>query len=290
MEKYLGKGNNVKWLKELEKTYCKDVTTKTYKIDRQTVDKVINDMSLNKSPGKDLIIALWLKKLHFYRDRLTELYKNIYDGKETLPTWLTEAKTTLIAKNKHFNNAKNYRPIACLNWTYKIYTSCLNIFRTDHCNQNNIITPEQAAGKKGLLDCTEQLLINKAVMSEVKKKKRNLFTIWLDYKKAFDSVPHEWLEYALELIKLLKQLIKAIKHLTTQWCATLHLKGENETITSDAIKFLKHIFQGDSQSVLLFILTVNPLYFMIRNIKGYSYGIERTNDITHNFFVDDLKL
>ena len=66
--------------------------------------------------------------------------------------------------------------------------------------------------------------------------------------------------------------------------------GKNETITSDAIKFLKGIFQRDSLSVLLFILTVNPLPFMLRNIKGYSYGIERTNDITHNFFVDDLKL
>ena len=66
--------------------------------------------------------------------------------------------------------------------------------------------------------------------------------------------------------------------------------GKNETITSDATKFLKGIFQRDSLSVLLFILTVNPLPFMLRNIKGYSYGIERTNDITHNFFVDDLKL
>ena len=72
-------------------------------------------------------------------------------------------------------------------------------------------------------------------MSEVKKKRRNLFTIWLDYKKALDSVPHKWLIYALQLAKLPKQLIKAIKHLTTQWYATLYLKGENETITSDTI-------------------------------------------------------
>ena len=52
MEKYLGKFNkNAKWLKELEKKYCKHVTPKTYKIDQETLDKVIN-MSLNRSPGK----------------------------------------------------------------------------------------------------------------------------------------------------------------------------------------------------------------------------------------------
>ena len=108
---------NAKWLKELEKTYCKDVTPKTYKIDRQILDKVINNKSLNKSPGKDLKLAFWFKKLHFYRDRLTELYQKTYDGKETFPTWLTEAKTTLIAQSKHTKNAKIYRPIACLNLT-----------------------------------------------------------------------------------------------------------------------------------------------------------------------------
>ena len=78
-----------KWLKELEKMFCKDGTPKTCKIDRETVDKVINNMSLNKSPGKDLKIAFWFKKLYFYRDILTQLYQNTYDGKETLSRWLT---------------------------------------------------------------------------------------------------------------------------------------------------------------------------------------------------------
>ena len=107
-------------------------------------------MSQNKSLGKDLILASCFEKLHFYRDRLTDPDQNTYDGKETLPTWSIETKTALIAKSEHTKNAKNYRAIACLNSTYKIYTSCLNIYLTDHCSQNNIITPEQAAIKKGV--------------------------------------------------------------------------------------------------------------------------------------------
>ena len=59
---------------------------------------------------------------------------------------------------------------------------------------------------------------------------------------------------------------------------------------TDAIKFLKGIFQGDSLLFLLFILTVNPLFFILQKIKVYSYGTERTKNITHIFFVDDLKL
>ena len=62
-------------------------------------------------------------------------------------------------------------------------------------------------------------------MLEVRNKKRNLITISLDYKKAFDSVPHEWLIKSLHLVKLPEDLIRAIEHLTSQWSTVLHLKG-----------------------------------------------------------------
>ena len=57
-------------------------------------------MHLNKSPGRDFIIAFWFKKLHFYRVRLTKLYQNTYEGNDILPLWLTEVKTTLITKKR----------------------------------------------------------------------------------------------------------------------------------------------------------------------------------------------
>ena len=71
--------------------------------------------------------------------------------------------------------------------------------------------------KKGVWGCTEQLLINKSNLSEVRNKKKNLITIWLDDKKAFDSIPHEWLIKSLHLAKLPEDLIRAIEHLTSQW-------------------------------------------------------------------------
>ena len=194
------------------------------------------------------------------------------------------------SQNTETELAKNYRPIACLNFMYKIYTSCLNSFLYDHCHYHKIITSEQAAGKKGVWGCTEQLLINKSIMSEVRNKKRNLITIWLDYKKAFDSVPHEWLIQSLHLAKLPEDLIRAIEHLTSQWSTVLHLKGEEEVIVSDIIYFMKGIFQGDSLSVLLFILSVNPLSFLLDKLQGYACGKHKNYNVMHNFFVDDLKL
>ena len=175
-------------MKELEKKYCKHVTPKTYKIDRETLDKVINKMSLNRPPGKTYN-SLLVQKASFLKRQIDWALPNTYDGKETLPIWFTEGKTTLIIKNEHTNNVNNYRPIACLNLTDKMNTSCWKVFFTDLCNQN-IIKPGEAGDKKRAIGLHWTATNKQRVMSEVKKKRRNLFTIWLNYKKAFDLVQH----------------------------------------------------------------------------------------------------
>ena len=82
---------------------------------------------------------------------------------------------------------------------------------------------------------TEQLLLNKSILKEVRNKKRNLYTVWLDYRKAFDSVPHEWLLYALKLAKVPKKLIVAIRELTKVWKTKLQLNGTHESIMTEII-------------------------------------------------------
>ena len=138
------------WLRELELTYCSDVESNQYQIIRDTLKTAVNKIHLGKSPGRDLITGYWFKKLTFYIEPLANLYQNKFEGLTTLPDWLTLAKTILLPKNEHTQAAKNYRPIACLNLTYKLYTSCLNNFLEHHCRINNIITVEQAGGKKGI--------------------------------------------------------------------------------------------------------------------------------------------
>ena len=59
-----------------------------------------------------------------------------------------------------------------------------------YCAIKSIIIVEQGGGRKHSWGCNNQLLINKMVLDQVKKQRRNLFMMWLDYHKAFDSVPH----------------------------------------------------------------------------------------------------
>ena len=205
----------------------------------------------------------------FYKADLVYIFQNTLKGHKELPSWLTRARTQLLPKNENTHIAKNYRPIACQNLMFKLYTSCINTFVQQHCEMNNIVTTEQAGGKRGVWGCLEQLLINKTVLTEVKQNRRNLVTVWLDYQKAFDSVPHEWLIESLKLAKLPPLIVTAIDTLTKSWATNIHISGENVSFTSNLIEYKNGIFQGDGLSVLLFILSMNPLSFMLNRLKGY---------------------
>ena len=110
------------------------------------------------------------------------------------------------------------------------------------------------------------------MLNEVRSNRRNLITIWLDYQKAFDSVPHSWMIESLRLAKVPNLMINAIESLTKTWTTNVCINGENESQVSNTIKYLKGIFQGDSPSVLLFILSLNPMSFLLNKLKRYAFG------------------
>ena len=63
------------------------------------------------------------------------------------------------------------------------------------------------------------------------------------------------------------------------------------SIETNIIKYQTGILQGDCMTLLLFILSVNPLSFLLSKLPGYKVGPpgKGKNSISHLFFVDDLK-
>ena len=80
--------------------------------------------------------------------------------------------------------------------------------------------------KKRKLGCVDQLLINKMIYKQVKERRKNL-TVWLDYKKGFDSLPHAWIIKSLQLAKIPDMIIEAIRMLMTKW-RTKQARSHNE--------------------------------------------------------------
>ena len=124
-------------------------------------------------------------------------------------------------------------------------------------------------------------MINKVVLEDATKNRKKLFCIWIEYQKAFDSVSHKWLFEALKLAKVPDIFIEAVIELSKNWIMSLSLHSKKGTMETDLIKYLKGILQGDSLSMIIVILTLNPLSFLLKKLSGYK--LQNGTELTHLF-------
>ena len=136
-----------------------------------------------KSPEPERFPNFWIKQFKSLHKPMAEAYsENIKDPKQT-PDWLVEVATNLLPKKEE----------TCLPTTFKSLASVITDRLYSHLEKEAIMTPEQRRGKKDCYGCKVQLMINNAILENCKKRKKNLSTAWIDYKKAFDSVSHSWI-------------------------------------------------------------------------------------------------
>ena len=73
------------------------------------------------------------------------------------------------------------------------------------------------------------------------------------------------------------------------WKTLLYLNHQDGQIKTDHFSINTGIFQGDSSSELLFILSLLPLYWLL-NTSNIGYRINCQDDIiSHLLFMDNLK-
>jgi hypothetical protein len=133
--------------------------------------------------------------------------------------------------------------------------------------------------------------VDSVLSQQAKKEQRGISVGLVDYKKAFDSVPHSWLLRVLELYKIDTKVIELLITCMTSWRTTLHVRTESSSYKTDELPIRRGIFQGDSLSQVWFCLALNPLSRMLRT-PGYGYIVKgRPNvSISHQFYMEDLKL
>ena len=113
-------------------------------------------------------------------------------------------------------------------------------------------------------------MINNAILENCKKRKKNSSTAWIDYKKAFDSVPHSWILKCLKMYKIHPVLITSTKESMSQLKTNMTLVHNEGVLETGSIKIKRGIFQGDSLSPLLFTMSLNPIS---QKLQRTRYGI-----------------
>jgi hypothetical protein len=273
------------WIPNLENEILDSNNPHHIQISLEILVKNINSSHNWKSPGGGQIHNFWLKKFDHFNGFIRE--------PNTFPEFLAYGITYLKPKDSDTKNPSKYRPITCLPTIYKIMTSCIKVIIYDHCQKLNILNEEQKGCVKECFGCKEQLIIDTVIMEQARKNNRNICTAFIDYKKAYDSVPHSWLIKILKIYKINLDLINFLSHVMTFWKTTLNLSINNTKLKSEPIQIKRGIYQGDSLSPLWFCLAINPLTNLL-NSTGYGFNIRVNNTtlskLNHLLYMDDIKL
>ena len=111
---------------------------------------------------------------------------------------------------------------------------------------------------------------------------------WRDHKKAYDFDPHNWINEYLELFGNADNVRFFLERSMKQW--KLWLTSDGEDLGKVDVKREREIFQGDSFSPLLFVLSMVPLSLILRKVSAsYEWGKKKYR-LNHLLFIDDLKL
>ena len=123
-----------------------------------------------------------------------------------------------------------------------------------------MLLKEQKSGKNASRDTKDQLLIDNDVIRNCNRRKTNLKMTWVDFRKAYGMVPRMSMIKALKLIDAAPNVIALLKSTLIDRKTELILG----CISVGEVNINKDTFQGDSLSLLLFIISLVALTLVLR--------------------------
>ena len=80
-----------------------------------------------------------------------------------------------------------------------------------------MLPEEQKGCREGSRGTNDLLYIDRAVIKEVKSRNKNLAMTWIDYKKAYDMVPHSWIIECLDLFGVAENVKSLLVNSMEKW-------------------------------------------------------------------------
>ena len=198
----------------------------------------------------------------------------LYLYRELPPTWLT-ARVGLLYKKADPLNPVNYRPIALLNTIYKTISAQTARHPQSQALHYKVLLPAQHGGLRKH-QCSDHILHVKAKYANVKCS----YALYIDFNKAFNSVPHRELFQVLEHHGFSTAAIDTIKRLYSAPLDAPIINGQTP------VQYFQRrgVRQGCPLPPLLFIPSLNALlaHFMATPPPPPN----KTS--TQHVFVDDI--
>ena len=250
-------------------------------IDSTDVMDAVKAMRNKSAPGPDKLKPELYKALVSTRlglDTLTRCLQQELDDNTKPESWKT-SKTKMIPKTKK-PTAKDLRPIALTNVSYKLFMSILKTKIEEHLKENDEMLEIQAGFTNGG-KIEDNLFLLRYCVEDSFHRKKPLYVTAIDYKKAFDSVNRAEMIETLKLYKIDAKIIEATSQIYQGDTTTIRLNDRTEAV----IEVTSGIRQGCNGSTTSFKLVT---YVIAKTLMMTGLGFK--NDSFHIpvlLFADD---
>uniref|UniRef100_A0A7I4Y7G6 Reverse transcriptase domain-containing protein n=1 Tax=Haemonchus contortus TaxID=6289 RepID=A0A7I4Y7G6_HAECO len=247
---------------------------------KSEVANAIRSMKKGTAPGLDNIPADLLRSGNTALHTLLAEHFNHYLKLKRIPEQWKESKTIFLFKKGHREDISNYRPISLLSVVYESFTKIL--LNRMECTLDEYQPIEQTGFRKNF-SCMDNIQAVTQLIERSREYRLPLALLFVDYKKAFDSV---------EINAVLNALAQAGVD-----PAYVHLLEQCLSNTSTSIQLFerklkipvgKGVRQGDTISPKLFTAALQ--YAMLNldwDERGYSVNGRNVNNLR---FADDIVL
>ncbi|CAD6196600.1 unnamed protein product [Caenorhabditis auriculariae] len=221
----------------------------------------------NKAPGPDMItLEMLLACEDIVVPHLVTMFNESLTN-ERAPQSMPDSVVRLLHKKGNCLDIGNYRPVALLSVVYKLFTS---ILRRRATRELEAAQPIEQTGFRSGFSTSENTLVVTEMIQKSQEYKFPLYLMFVDYKKAFESVEFGSLWTALSEFGVHSKIVMTLKNIYEE------------------AEVSKGVRQGDTISPDLFNATLEHIFRRL-NWESYGFSVNKTT-LTHLRFADDVVL
>ncbi|NRB82033.1 MAG: reverse transcriptase family protein, partial [Saccharospirillaceae bacterium] len=244
------------------------------------INETISTLKSGKAAGPDMIANEILKNLNHQNQLiLTKLYNLCFDN--SVYPWSSSIITPLHKKGS-LDDPDNYRAVAVSSAIGKLFSTILLERIVKHRSANCPDPPNQLGFTKKA-QTYDHILTMKTITSKYKKLKRNVFSVFVDFRKAFDSICRQALFYKLSSNGITGKVYNILRNMYANSTSQIKLNGR----LSESFSISKGTEQGHPLSPELFKLFLNDLSPLL---EFNSCQLLSNKLISHLLWADDLIL